>query len=562
MAPAAALTSGAFPPGAPQDLHFLALGGSGEIGMNLNLYAYKGKWLMVDLGVTFGDDSTPGVDVIMPDIGFIADRRDALAGLVLTHGHEDHIGAVQYLWPRLKCPVYATPFTAALLRRKLAETGLADMPITIIPMEGRFQVGPFDLELITLTHSIPEPNAVVIRTGQGTILHTGDWKLDPDPLVGPVADEAALKALGDEGVLVMIGDSTNAMRDGESGSEGEVRSALLSLVARCKGRVAIACFASNVARLQTMIDVAKATDRQIALVGRSLWRIVAAARETGYLDRDVPFLDDREAAYVPRDQLLMVCTGSQGEPRAALPRIANGTHPKITLEAGDSCIFSSRIIPGNEKSIGKLQDDLLRLGVEVLTERDHFVHVSGHPCRDELVRMYQWVRPQLAIPVHGEHRHMVAHAELALTCQVPQALVTANGSLIRLAPGKPAIVAQVPSGRVAVEGDALLPLEGPSLKTRSRIANHGAVVATLVLNGEGRPIAPAQVAAPGLFDPEVDAGEITALGRTASSAFDRLSKADRRDDSVVEAAVASALRRYVREGRGKRPTISVHLVRV
>ncbi len=555
-------TQAKFPPGAPQDLHFLALGGSGEIGMNLNLYGYRGKWLMVDLGVTFGDDSTPGVDVIMPDIAFIEERRDALAGLVLTHGHEDHIGAVQYLWPRLGCPVYATPFTAALLRRKLGETGLADMPITIIPMEGSFKVGPFDLELITLTHSIPEPNAVVIRTGQGTILHTGDWKLDPDPLVGPVADEAALKALGDEGVLAMVGDSTNAMREGESGSEGDVRSALMSLVQRCEQRVAVACFASNVARLQSLIDVAAATNRHIALVGRSLWRIVAAARETGYLAPDTPFLDDREAAYLPRDRVMLVCTGSQGEPRAALPRIARGDHPQITLEAGDACIFSSRIIPGNERPIGRLHDDLLRLGVEVLTERDHFVHVSGHPCRDELVRMYQWVRPQVAIPVHGEHRHLVAHAELARTCQVPEALVTANGSLIRLAPGKAAIVAQVPSGRLALEGMALLPIEGPALKARSRIGNHGAVVATLVLNGDGQAAAAAQVAAPGLYDPETDAEGLSALGRAATGALDRLSRLERRDDAAVEAAVASAMRRYVRNDRGKRPTMSVHLVRV
>lgn len=560
--PPAPARPASFPPGAPQDLHFLALGGSGEIGMNLNLYAYRGQWLMVDLGVTFGDDSTPGVDVIMPDIGFIADRRDALAGLVLTHAHEDHIGAVQYLWPRLQCPVYATPFTAALLRRKLADTGLSDLPITVIPMSGRFSVGPFDLELITLTHSIPEPNAVVIRTGQGTVLHTGDWKLDPDPLVGPVADEAALKALGDEGVLAMVGDSTNAMREGEAGSEADVRSALLALVERCRARVAVACFASNVARLQSLIDVAKATNREIALVGRSLWRIVAAARESGYLDPDIPFVDDREAAWLPRDRVLMVCTGSQGEPRAALPRIARGDHPKVTFERGDACIFSSRIIPGNEKAIGRLQDDLLRLGVEVLTERDHFVHVSGHPCRDELVRMYQWVRPELAIPVHGEHRHMVAHAELARTCQVPQALVTANGSLIRLAPGKPAIVAQVPSGRLALQGEALLPIEGPSLKTRNRIASEGAVVATLVLDREGRAQAPAKVSAPGLFDPEADRDSLAAMGRAATAVLDRLSRQDRRDDGAVEAAVATALRRYVREERGKRPATTVHLVRI
>ena len=552
----------AFPAGAPEDLHFVALGGAGEIGMNLNLYGYRGRWLMIDLGITFGDDETPGVDVIMPDTTFIEERREALAGIVLTHAHEDHIGAVQYLWPRLGCPVYATPFTAALLRRKLAETPLADLPITVISMEGRFSVGPFDLELITLTHSIPEPNAVVLRTAQGTILHTGDWKLDPDPLVGPTADEGALRALGDEGVLALVGDSTNALRDGEAGSEGEVRGALLSLVQKCKGRVAVACFASNVARLQSLADVAEATDRHIALVGRSLWRIVGAARETGYLDRDLPFMSDREAGWLPRDRTLLVCTGSQGEPRAALTRIAKNAHPHISLEKGDSCIFSSRIIPGNEKPISRLHDDLLRMGVDVLTERDHFVHVSGHPCRDELVRMYQWVRPRLAIPVHGERRHMVAHAELARSCQVPETILAENGTVVRLAPGTPTVVAHVPTGRLALEGDAVLPLEGPALRARQRISNHGALVATLVLDRDGKTLQPPRIAAPGIYDEETDGPSLAEVASAATAALDRLSVRDRRDDTAVEEAVATAIRRVVRIGRGKRPMTTVHLVRV
>ncbi|HET6223250.1 MAG TPA: ribonuclease J, partial [Dongiaceae bacterium] len=427
-------------PGADEVL-FLALGGAGEIGMNLNLYGHAGKWLMIDLGVTFGDDATPGIEVIMPDIGFIEERRRDLAGLVLTHAHEDHIGAVPYLWPRLGCPIFATPFTASLVREKLREVGLAQAaPITEIPMSGRFSVGPFELELVTLTHSIPEPNAVVIRTKFGTLLHTGDWKLDPEPLVGPLADEAALRRLGDEGVLAMICDSTNALVHGQSGSEGEVRESLQELVGRLPGRIAVACFASNVARVETIARVAAAHDRQVALVGRSLWRITEAARENGYLADIPPFITEHDIGYLPRDKALLICTGSQGEPRSALARIARDDHPTVSLEKGDTVIFSSRIIPGNERSIGELQNGLVRLGVEIITERDHFVHVSGHPARDELLAMYQWVRPRIAIPVHGEARHLRAHARLAESGQVGQALVIENGDVVRLAPGPAEVV--------------------------------------------------------------------------------------------------------------------------
>src|SRR5882672_7600825 len=435
----------------PNALFFVPLGGAGEIGMNFSLYAFGGKWLIVDCGVTFGDDAQAGVDVVMADPAFIVERRDDLLGIVATHAHEDHIGAIPYLWPQLKCPVWATPFTASVLRAKLGEVGLLDkVKITTVPMSGRFTIGPFDLELITLTHSIPEPNAVVIRTPVGTVLHTGDWKFDPDPLIGDPWDEPALRRLGDEGVLAMICDSPNALKPGVSGSEAELRESLTELIGRYdSGRVAVACFASNVARLSTIAYAAQQNGRDVALVGRSLGRIDKAARENGYLT-DVPrFLTEDEAGYVPRDKILMICTGSQGEPRAALARIARDDHPNVVLEEDDVVIFSSRIIPGNEKAIGRLQNALVRLGVEVVTDADHFVHVSGHPARDELVRMYQMIRPRVAIPVHGEARHLAAHAELARDCQVNEALVIENGDLVRLDGDGAAIVDEVPVGRIA-----------------------------------------------------------------------------------------------------------------
>src|SRR5438477_6935940 len=476
----------------PDALFFVPLGGSGEIGMNLNVYGYRGQWLIVDCGVTFGEEEQqPGVDVIMADPSFIVERRDKLLGIVATHAHEDHIGAIPYLWPQLQCPVWATPFTAAVLRAKLIESGLAgQVRVTTVPMSGRFQIGPFDLELITLTHSIPEPNAVVVRTQVGTVLHTGDWKLDPDPLIGLPSDEDRLRAVGDEGVLAIVCDSTNALKDGHSGSEGELRQSLTELIGRYDGRVAVACFASNVARLATIAHAARAHDRDVALIGRSLWRMDKAARENGYL-ADVPrFLTEDEAGYIPRDKVLLICTGSQGEPRAALARIARDDHPNITLEQGDVVIFSSRVIPGNEKPIGRLQNALVRLGVEVVTDEDHFVHVSGHPARDELVRMYQMVRPRVAIPVHGEARHLLGHAELARECQVPQSLVIENGCLIRLDKDGASVVDDIPVGRVASDGKQLLPIGGAVLQQRRRVGNDGSVVATLVVDRAGGLVAP------------------------------------------------------------------------
>jgi ribonuclease J len=547
----------------PNALLFVSLGGANEIGMNLSLYGCAGDWLIVDCGVTFGDDSQPGLDVVMPDPGFIAERRDRLLGIVATHAHEDHIGAIPYLWPQLRCPVWATPFTASLLRAKLAEAGLADkVKINIVPMSGRFTIGPFDLELITLTHSIPEPNAVVLRTAAGTVLHTGDWKLDPDPLIGQAADEAALQRLGDEGVLAMICDSTNALRPGSSGSEGDLRRSLTELIGSYGARVAVACFASNVARLETVAHAAAVHGREVALVGRSLWRIDKAARENGYLADLPPFLTEDEAAYIPRDRILMICTGSQGEPRAALARIARDDHPSVELEPGDVVIFSSRIIPGNEKSIGRLQNALARLGVEIVTEQDHFVHVSGHPARDELVRMYQMIRPRIAIPVHGEARHLIAHANLARECQVPQPLIIENGDMVRLGPVGAEIVDEVPVGRLASDGKNLLPLDGTALKDRRRVVFNGTAVATLVLDRQGRLLAPPAITAIGLAEPEAAAAVVPFLRTAVERALDDLPAGARRDDDTVSEAVRRALRRTFNERFGKRPLVEIQVVRI
>jgi len=544
-------------------LYFVPLGGSGEIGMNLNLYAYRDQWLMLDCGVTFGDDSQPGVEVVMPDPAFIVERRDKLLGIVATHAHEDHIGAIPYLWSQLQCPIWATPFTASLLRAKLEEVGLAGKAkITVVPMSGRFTIGPFELELVTLTHSIPEPNAVAIRTPVGTVLHTGDWKLDPDPLIGDVTDEAALIRIGDEGVIAMIGDSTNALKDGVSGSEGALRESLTELIGRYQGRVAVACFASNVARLHTIAQAAQAHGRDVALIGRSLWRMDKAARENGYLT-DLPrFLTEEEAGYVPADRILLICTGSQGEPRAALSRIAREDHPHIVLDEDDVVIFSSKIIPGNEKPIARLHNALVGLGIEIITEEDHFVHVSGHPARAELVRMYQMVRPHVAIPVHGEARHLAAHADLAMECQVSDALIIENGDVVRLDAQGATIAGQVPSGRLASDGRRLLPLNGTVFQQRKRVGNQGAVVASVVFDHAGGLAAPPQITLIGLVEGH-ETAEISAKLRDAAiTAVESLPKAMRRDDAAVRDAANRALRKSVNERIGKRALIEVQLVRL
>jgi ribonuclease J len=442
--------------------------------------------------------------------------------------------------------------------------GLEDQArITVVKQGARFKVGNFwDIEMVTLTHSIPEPNALLIRTPVGTLFHTGDWKLDPAPLIGQPVDEAQLRRIGDQGVLACVGDSTNVFRSGVSGSETEVRASLIDLVKRYEKRVVIACFASNVARLETVAAVAKATKRHAALVGRSLWRIYEAAKETGYLRDIAPFLSDQEAAELPRHKVLMAATGSQGEPRAALARIAAGTHPAVSLETGDAVIFSSRIIPGNERAINRLHDALAMLGAEVITEKDHFVHVSGHPARDELAQMYQWIRPHILVPVHGEARHMMEHEKLGQSLQIPNTIVATNGQMVRLAPGKPEIVDEVPYGRLVLDGTQLVALDGAVIKERKRMLYNGSAVATVVLDRKGRLIADPQLALHGLAE-EGDERELEgAIVEAIEEALAKLSGGQRNDDGAVEEAAYRAIRRAVMETKGKKPTTAVHVVRV
>jgi len=540
---------------------FVPLGGSGEIGMNLNLYGHAGRWIVADMGITFGDETTPGVEVVLPDPAFLEERRDALDGIVLTHAHEDHIGAVPYLWTRFECPLFATPFTAAVLRRKLEAEGLGDVEITEIPMSGTVTIGPFEIELITLTHSIPEPNALVLRTRVGNILHTGDWKLDPSPLIGPTADDDALRAVGAEGVLALIGDSTNALVQGHSGSEEDVRDSLVEIIGRCSQRVVVAAFSSNIARMDSVAHAARETGREVALVGRSLWRMHDAAKETGYLNGASRFLTDEEAAHLPRDKVVLLCTGSQGESRSALARIVRNDHPHIALEAGDTAIFSSRVIPGNEKIIGALQNALATMGVEVITAAQAPVHVSGHPNRDELVQMYQWVRPTIAIPVHGEPRHLVAHAALARDCQVPFTQVPFNGAVIRLTEEGPQLVDEVYAGHLAIDGNRIVSLEGTAMRSRRKIGYTGAATVTVAVNDDGRLVADPQISVTGLFD-EDDSDLIDEVVDAVCQVVEDLPRARRRDDEALKEAARLAVRRTIKTLCGKRPPTTVHLVRL
>jgi ribonuclease J len=547
----------------PGDLYFLPLGGTGEIGMNLNLYGHDGQWLMVDLGITFSDAGAPGYDVLMADPDFIVQRSDRLAGLVLTHAHEDHIGAVPYLWPRLRCPIYATKFTAQLVRGKLAEFGWEEeAEIIEVPLSGNFAVGPFQIQMITLTHSIPEPNALVIRTAAGTVLHTGDWKLDPDPVVGETYDEVALRALADEGVLAMVCDSTNSLVPGVAGSEGTVLANLERLIGELENRVAVTCFATNVARLVSIRRAAAANGRRVALVGRSLHRINRVATETGFLTDLPPLIDVQDMGYLPRGEVLLLCTGSQGELRGAMWRIARNEHQDVTLDAGDAVIFSSRVIPGNEVSIHALQNSLVEQGIEIYTDRDEPIHVSGHPARDELTQMYQWVRPKIAVPVHGEARHLVGQAEIAKECQVPEVLVGKNGALMRLAPGPAAIVDEVWTGRLVLDGTRLVSSGSPMLRERSRLRYNGAALVTLVLDGKGRPLDDPQITFEGILDPESE-GEIAENAQAALRDHVARQPAHvRRDDEALVEAVRVALRRHLFKAVGKKPVTRVHVVRL
>jgi ribonuclease J len=552
------------------ELVFLPLGGSNEIGMNFNLYGFgppdARKWIVVDVGVTFGDATTPGVEVIMPDPSFIEERADDILGIVLTHAHEDHIGAMGYLWRRLQAPIYATPFTAFLLREKLRERGvLAETDITEVPLGGKIDLGPFQLELITLTHSIPEPNGLAIRTPLGTILHTGDWKIDADPLLGGVTDIAAIRKLGDEGVLAMVCDSTNVFVDGSAGSEAEVRVTLTKLIASLKGKIAAACFASNVARMDTIIRAAQANDRRVCLVGRSMHRMAAAARHVGLFQGVHDFVSEDESGYFPPENILYLCTGSQGEPRAALARIADGSHRHVSLGKGDHAIFSSRVIPGNEISIKNLQNNLADRGVRLYTERDHpGIHVSGHPCRDELKEMYQWARPQIAVPTHGERRHLLEHLAFAKDLQVPEAVAPRNGDMVRLAPGKPEIIDQVPAGRLYLDGNMLTPENGDALRERRHAAYNGVLMVSVVLDGKGKIVSGPQVRGIGMPGHEAYPLEdaLDDLADQAEEAVNKLKGDQRDDDEAVEQALSRTMKKASQRIWDRRPVVEVTVLRI
>lgn len=543
---------------------FVPIGGAGEFGQNMSLYGHAGKWIMVDCGMGFGDDRTPGVDLLVPDPEFAVERREDILGLVLTHAHEDHIGAIPYLWPKLRLPIYATPFTAAVVRMKLLEHGLADqVKLHEIPVSGSFELGPFRLSYVHVTHSVPEPTMLVVETKVGRIVHTGDWKLDPGPVIGPVSDSKRLQQLGEEGVIAVVGDSTNALTPGRSGSEAALEASFTSLFKRFKRRIAVACFSSNVARMEVIARAAHANDRDVALVGRSLWRIAECARSTGYLANVNEFLSDSDAALVPEDKIVLICTGSQGEPRSALSRITFEDHPEIDLHAGDTVIFSARAIPGNERAIQQLQSRLAKRGIEIVTPDHDFVHVSGHPAEDELTELYQWLRPRTVVPVHGEFAHLSAHAQLARDCQVPQTLIPENGTVIRFTADQEAqVIGQLDAKVLAVDGKRLVPASGGVLRQRSRMIDQGAVVVSIVLDGKGRLLARPQVAAPGLLTATEDQSLLKELALGGEQAFDQLGVPEKRDDDLVRDAVRLGVRRRANQMLGKKPNVDVHLVRV
>jgi ribonuclease J len=550
------------------ELVFLPLGGSNEIGMNLNLYGFgpphDRKWIVVDVGVTFGDPTTPGVEIIMPDPTYAEGLN--ILGIVLTHAHEDHIGAIGWLWPKLKAPVWATPFTAFLVREKLRDADLlGQVDLREVPLGGTINLGPFEVTLVTITHSIPEPNGLAIKTPLGTILHTGDWKIDDDPIIGEKVDAEAIRKLGDDGVLAMVCDSTNVFVDGVAGSEADVRVKLAELIVTLKGRVAVACFASNVARLDSVVHAAEMAGRRVSLVGRSMHRITAAAKSVGMLKGVQEFISDQEAGSFPPSKILYLCTGSQGEARAALSRISEGTHPHVKLGEGDSCIFSSRVIPGNEVAIRNLQNRLADRGVRLYTDRDHpGIHVSGHPCRDELRQMYQWARPHIAVPTHGERRHLLEHCALAKEMQAPFAIAPRNGEMVRLAPGKPGVIEEVPSGRLFVDGNVLEPEGGDALRERRHAATNGVLMVSLALDKKGKLASAIEVRGVGLTgDAEYPLGDaLDDLADKAREALNRLSPEQRFDDVAVEMAVGRTLKKASQQIWDRRPIVETLVLRL
>ena len=549
-------------------LIFCPLGGSGEIGMNMNLFSYgkpdNQKWLIVDIGVTFADDTLPGIDFIYPDPGFIIDKKDDLLGIILTHAHEDHIGAIVHIWPQLKCNIYATPFTSVLIKEKFKEKKIEiGNNLKIVDLNGTVKLGPFKIEFITLTHSILEPNGLSIETPVGTILHTGDWKCDPNPLIGNTINEKRLKQIGAKGVLAMICDSTNIFNPGRAGSELDVRQSLLKIMQNKNKRIIVTSFASNVARMETIFYCAKKIERQISLVGRSMHRIYKAARQCGYLKNVIDPIDSREAKKISREKIVYLCTGSQGEPMGAMMRIAHYVHPDIIIEKDDTVIFSSKIIPGNEKKLYSLHNQLVKNGIEVISEENEFVHVSGHPNQEDLKDMYNWVKPKAIIPVHGEHRHMMEHINFAKEMQVPYPVQIENGDIVQIYPGnEPHVVDKAPVGRMYIDGNISISEDSQSLKDRKNLANNGYLEVTIIINNKGKVIKKPIFSFRGLpienqnddfiFDLE---DEIKKTSRTFSL------NSTKQENILIE-ELKKNCRKLVKEKTGKKPYTNINLVRI
>ncbi len=550
------------------ELVFAPLGGLGEIGMNCALYGYgpanARQWLMVDLGVAFAGEDLPGVDLIMPDLSFIEKAKKNLVGIVITHAHEDHIGALAELWPDLGAPVYMTRFAAGLAEaRRLGEPGAPKIPLRIVAQGEKVAIGPFVVEFIAVAHSIPESTALAIRTPAGLVVHTADWKIDPSPIIGLPTDEARLKALGDEGVLALVCDSTNVLREGESPSERDVAKTLAWLIGEAKGRVVVTTFASNVARLRSAAEAGFAAGRQVCILGRAIERVVAVARECGMLDGVPPFLGMDAFERLPRDRILALATGSQGEPRAALARMAEDEHPTAELSAGDTVIFSSRTIPGNEKAVGKIINAFATARIEVITDRTALVHVSGHPRRAEMAKMYAWVRPRIAVPAHGEPLHLSEHAAFAIAQGVPQVLRAFDGDLIRLAPGDVSASGNVASGRRLKDGAILLPADQESVGQRRRLAFAGVVSVALALTPKGEMAGDPDVMIAGLPERTREGAAIDALIDDAIfEAFEGLPPGKRRDPDVVSSAIERAVRNSVNAVWSKKPQVHVLVVEV
>ena len=548
--------------------NFCPLGGSGEIGMNMNLFSYGNldtqKWLMVDIGVTFADDTLPGVDLIYPDPGFIIDKKDDLLGIILTHAHEDHIGAIAHIWPQLKCNIYATPFTSVLIKEKFREKKIEiGNSLKIVDLNGIVKLDPFTIEFITLTHSILEPNGLSITTPAGTVLHTGDWKCDPNPLIGNTINQKKLKQIGEKGVLAMICDSTNVFSPGRAGSELDVRESLLKIIRSKNKRIIVTSFASNVARMESIFYCAKKTGRQISLVGRSMHKIFKAARSCGYLNEVIDPIDPREAKNISREKIIYLCTGSQGEPMGAMMRISNYNHPDILIEKGDVVIFSSKIIPGNEKKLFKLHNQLVKNEIEVISEENEFVHVSGHPNREDLKDMYNWVKPKAVIPVHGEHRHMIEHINFAKEMQVPFPVQVENGDIVQLYPGKdPKVVDKAPSGRLCVDGNISVGEDSESIKQRKNLAANGYLEVFIVINQKGKIIKKPIFSFKGLPTENNIENFFIDLEYEVEKTSKSFSLNNIKQENYLMEALKIGCRKIVKEKTGKKPYTTINLVRV